>query len=78
MSPMTRDLYEYARKHWPTVAEHLAWLDCEIADHQTAALSLLETRLAVLKNLNEGKGLDSIVHPGPPAHIDEQLRLLEE
>jgi hypothetical protein len=72
-SPMVRDLYEYAKEKYPAVAEHLAWLDQEIADHQTAILTILETRLAVLRNLSDGKGLESIVNPQPPRRIEDML-----
>ncbi len=70
---MVRELYEYAAQKYPAVAEHLSWLDQEIADHQTASLNLLQTRLAVLQNLHEGKGLDAIVNPLPPRRIEDLL-----
>ena len=72
-SPIIRDLYRYAAERYPIVAEYLSWLDQEIADHQTAALSLLQTRLEVLRNLNDGKGLDAIVNPLPPRRIEDLL-----
>jgi len=73
MSPMVRDLYRYAAEKYPAVAEHLSYLDQEIADHQMASISLLETRLVVLRNLHEGKGLESIVNPLPPRRIEDLL-----
>ena len=72
-SPIIRDLYEYAAIKYPAVAEHLARLDQEIADHQTASLNLLQTRLEVLRNLHEGKGLAAIVIPGPPRTNEELI-----
>ena len=74
MSPMVRDLYNYAKEKYPEVAEHLSWLDQEIADHQTQAMNLLQTRLAVLRNLQEGKGLESIVNPKPSQRIEDMIR----
>jgi hypothetical protein len=72
---MIRDLYRYAHEKYPAVAEHLAWLDQEIADHQTASLNLLQTRLEVLRNLHDGKGLDAIVRPLPPQRTEDILIL---
>lgn len=72
-SPMVRALYEYAAEKYPEVAEHLSWLDQEIADHQTAILDILRTRLEVLRLLHEGKGLDAIISPGPLKRTEDFL-----
>lgn len=71
--PMVRNLYRYAAEKYPAVAEHLSWLDREIADHQTEVLNLLQTRLAVLSNLHEGKELGAIVQPLPPRRVEDLL-----
>ena len=63
MLSVVRDLYQYAKKNYPEVAEHLAWLDQEIADHQTQILEIVRTRLEVLRLLHEGKGLEAIINP---------------